>query len=82
MSQKEKLISYMQSNPLPTDISFDDFKKYLEYYGFELKRTDGSHNMFVHNKSGLMYTVPTLNGRNVKTIYLKKANEIIKQMEE
>ncbi len=81
MSTIEKLILKLTNDPLPKEIDFDDMKKYLEYYGFVLKRTKGSHNMFEY-KDGRLLPVPTVNGKTVKTIYLELANHIINQQEE
>lgn len=83
MSQKEKLISKMQSKPTPKMVEFSDFKKYLEYYGFVLDRTSGSHNMFVHPKNGIhLPPVPTVSGKMVKGAYIDQVNAYILRMEE
>lgn len=81
MSKEDKLIQRFQTEPLPKDIDFADFKKYMELYGFRLDRTDGSHNMFVHDETGKMYPVSTVNGRQVKSYHVKNFNNLLKTME-
>ena len=82
MSQIEKLISRMQSIPVPKDIHFYELKKYLEYFGFKLDRTKGSHNVFTHSMLLDEIVVPTKNGKAIKPIYIVEINRIIKQLEE
>lgn len=83
MSQIEKLIKKMQAKPTPKRVDFDEFKKYLEHFGFFLDRTKGSHNMFVHKKKNIhMPPIPTISGKEVKAAYVDQANEIILEMEE
>ena len=81
MSKDEKLIKKFQTNPLPNDIDFSDFKKYLEMYGFRLISVKGSHNLFTHDDIKEPYVIPTVNGRKVKPYYLKQINKIIKELE-
>jgi predicted RNA binding protein YcfA (HicA-like mRNA interferase family) len=44
MSRKDKLIKSMQNNP--KDVNFDDLKKVLLDYGYEVENTGGSHWVF------------------------------------
>lgn len=79
MSSDKKLIEKFQSVPLPKNIDFDEFKKYLSLFGYILVRTAGSHNIFINKEKNLTLCVPTINGKKVKTEYLKQANIQIKK---
>ena len=80
LSKIEKLINRMRSNP--SDATFEEVKKYLEYYGFILDRTNGSHHIFIHEKISDELVIPTIGGRFVKTIYVKEANRVIDKLED
>ena len=72
----------MRSKPIPSDVTFDEMKKYLEHYDFILDRTNGSHNVFVHEKLSDELVIPTIGGRLVKPIYIKEANRVIDKLED
>lgn len=61
---------------LPPEAKFRDVEKVLAEFGWELKRTSGSHNIF-RDAKGRMLTVPTVKGRTVKTTYLKQVVELL-----
>ena len=44
MSNTDKLISRLENNP--NNASFDDLKRILEYFGWELRSVRGSHHKF------------------------------------
>jgi len=68
----------------PAEFSYDELAKILEAFGFELVNKKGSHNIFVLTKpvEGVDYeddqiTIPTIKGRKVKRVYLKKVAKIL-----
>jgi predicted RNA binding protein YcfA (HicA-like mRNA interferase family) len=44
MTKIDKLLARIRNNP--KNVTFDDLRKVLEAYGFELRRSEGSHRMF------------------------------------
>ncbi len=82
MSKEEKLIQKFQKYPLPKEIDFDDFVTYAKIFGFEIDRVRGSHNMLVNKDKTVMFPVPTVNGKKVKSIYLREFNKIICKKED
>ncbi|MEM6428890.1 MAG: type II toxin-antitoxin system HicA family toxin [Deinococcota bacterium] len=68
MTKKEKLIQQLTS--LPTDMRFSDVRKVLEWHGYELRRSSGSHFMF--RKDGFpRLDIPKRDGKTVARAYLK-----------
>ncbi|WP_245912259.1 type II toxin-antitoxin system HicA family toxin [Brunnivagina elsteri] len=59
---------------LPPDIRFEDVLYLLEAFGFEEKRSKGSHHSF-RDAQGRTITLPKHGGQKVKRVYLQ---EIIK----
>jgi predicted RNA binding protein YcfA (HicA-like mRNA interferase family) len=45
MSKRKKLLERIRRNP--KNVSFEDLRKLLEHYGFELRRSRGSHFSFI-----------------------------------
>jgi predicted RNA binding protein YcfA (HicA-like mRNA interferase family) len=58
----------------PPEVCFDDVQYLLESFGFEEKRSKGSHHT-CRNSDGLKITVPKKSGRIVKGVY---AQQIVK----
>ena len=81
MSQKEKLIKKYTTYPLPVEVDFEEFIKYLEICGFKKISIKGSHHIFIHNNFKGVFSVATMNGKKVKSTYIKMANDIIKKGE-
>ncbi|MBP5446320.1 MAG: type II toxin-antitoxin system HicA family toxin [Acholeplasmatales bacterium] len=79
MASIDKLIEYFQKSPLPKEVSLDDFKKYLEHYGFIIneKRGKGSHIIATREDLSRPYVIPSKNGKTVSFVYLQKLNKII-----
>ena len=77
MSQKEKLIKKYTTYPLPVEVDFVEFMKYLEMNGFKRISFKGSHHIFYQESSEVVISIPTVNGKIVKSSYVKLANEII-----
>jgi virulence-associated protein VapD len=79
VSKSKKRFEKLKQNP--KNVSFDDLRLVLEDFGFELKGIVGSHYTFSITIDGetQIFTVPFR--RPVKTIYVKKALELIEQIE-
>jgi predicted RNA binding protein YcfA (HicA-like mRNA interferase family) len=78
MSKREKLKQRLQRNP--KNVSFRDLQTLLEAYGFELKRTKGSHHSFVGKigEQSVLLTIP--HPQPLKSVYVKHALELIDQV--
>lgn len=72
MSRKDKLIKSMQNNP--KDVNFDDLKKVLLDYGYEVENTGGSHWIF-RKENFETQVVPRK--KPVKAIYVIRALKAI-----
>lgn len=69
MSQRDRLIEQLCARPRPPDARFDDVRRVLEAFGWEMKRQRGSHVTF--KKPGeRAIVVPLVSGRTVKQAYL------------
>ncbi len=79
MTKRDKLRRRIQQNP--KNVSFRNLQLLLEAYGFELKRTRGSHHSFVGQVKGqsVLLTVPFR--RPLQPIYVRQALALIEQIE-
>jgi predicted RNA binding protein YcfA (HicA-like mRNA interferase family) len=79
MTKRDKLRQRIRQNP--KNVSFHDLRILLEAYGFELKRTKGSHHSFVGKVGGqgVLFTVPYRNP--LQPVYVKHALALIDQIE-
>jgi len=75
MGKLGKLVEQFLANP--PEVRFDDVCYILTAFGFEEKRSKGSHNTFV-NADGLKITVPKKGGQKVKGIYVKQIVVLLK----
>lgn len=76
MSKRRKLLLRLKNNP--HDALFEDIRKLLEYSGFFLERTVGSHHIF--KRGSVIFVVPRHNNR-VKSVYVRRAIQIIENQE-
>lgn len=81
MSQKEKLIKKYTNYPFPVEVDFEEFLKYLEICGFKRISIKGSHHIFTHENCKGVLSIATINGKRVKSTYIKMANDIIMKKE-
>jgi predicted RNA binding protein YcfA (HicA-like mRNA interferase family) len=65
----------------PKNIRFEDLRRVLEAYGFELKRTKGSHHSFVGYVGGQKVLVVIPYQRPLKEVYVKKVLAILDEIE-
>ena len=78
MSQKEKLVNRFRGKPTPRDITLNEFKKFGQLYGFELK--DGAkHKCLIHGSNGMKFPFP-VNGNVVDRIYVKEFLDMIDRL--
>lgn len=79
MSKREKLRQKIEQNP--KNVRFNDLSRLLEFYGFELRRTKGSHHSFVAKiaEQEVLLVVPY--EQPLKAVYVKQALELIKKIE-
>jgi len=74
MSKLEKLISQFLKNP--PEVSFEDVVYVLKAFGFEEKRSKGSHHSF-RDSQGRKITIPKKGGQKVKGIYVQKIVKLL-----
>ncbi len=74
MGKLEKLIERFLKKP--PEVRFDDVRYLLETFGFEEKRSKGSHHSFRDTK-GRKITIPKKEGQKVKGIYVQKIIELL-----
>ena len=82
MTKEAKLIAKIESIPHRSDITYEEFQKYLYINGFEMVRHDGtSHMTYKHKAHGDMLTV-AYHGKHVKVYSIRQAIEIIREHKE
>jgi predicted RNA binding protein YcfA (HicA-like mRNA interferase family) len=74
MSKLEKLIRQFLKNP--PEASFEDVVYILKAFGFEEKRSKGSHHSF-RDSQGRKITIPKKRGQKVKGIYVQKIIQLL-----
>lgn len=74
MSKIDKLIEQFLKNP--PEVEFSDVCYLLESFGFEERRSKGSHHTF-RNADGLKITVPKKGGRMVKGVYVRQIIKLL-----
>jgi len=79
MTKKSKREERIRNNP--KGVSFDDLRGILENHGFELDHGEGSHNVFIHEKTRKSLTIPK-SGNEVKPVYVKQALAAIDELED
>ena len=79
MSKLEKLV--LQFLKKPPEVNFDDVVYVLKAFGFEEKRSKGSHHSF-RDSQGRKITIPKKGGQKVKGIYVQKIVELLNLKED
>ncbi|MDJ1177565.1 type II toxin-antitoxin system HicA family toxin [Roseofilum sp. BLCC_M91] len=74
MSKLEKLIELFLRDP--PEVRFNQVQYLLESFGFEEKRSKGSHHTF-RNQDGLKITVPKTGGKMVKRVYVQQIVKLL-----
>jgi predicted RNA binding protein YcfA (HicA-like mRNA interferase family) len=74
MGKLEKLIEQFASGL--AEASFEDVRYILQAFGFEEKRSKGSHHIFANDR-GQAITIPKKGGRKVKKVYFKRIVELL-----
>lgn len=69
MARSDKLVEKLKK--LPVTMLFSEVARVLEAHGYAHIRTSGSHNIF-RNAQGDVLNIPTVNGREVKRVYLRE----------
>jgi predicted RNA binding protein YcfA (HicA-like mRNA interferase family) len=72
MSRKDKLVKSMKNNP--KDVDFDDLKKVLLEFGYEVDNTGGSHWVF-RKENYEIQVIPRK--KPIKAIYVIRALKAI-----
>lgn len=65
----------------PKNVRFEDLRRLLEDYDFELKRTKGSHHSFVGYVGDEKVSVVIPYRRPLKEVYVKKVLDILNEIE-
>ncbi|HLO84746.1 MAG TPA: type II toxin-antitoxin system HicA family toxin [Nostocaceae cyanobacterium] len=74
MSKLRKLV--VQFLKLPPEVRFEDVCYLLEAFGFEEKRSKGSHHSF-RDSQGKKITVPKIGGQKVKGVYVQQIVDLL-----
>ncbi|MEQ8998699.1 MAG: type II toxin-antitoxin system HicA family toxin [Coleofasciculus sp. B1-GNL1-01] len=74
MGKLEKLVEQFLNKP--PEVRFEDVRYLLEAFGFEEKRSKGSHHSF-RDSQGRKITVPKKGGQKVKGVYVKQIVELL-----
>lgn len=73
MSKISKAIEKMRSNP--KDWRIESLENIAEHFNIDIRKSGGSHVVFMHENSGLVVTVPAK--RPIKPIYIKLFLELL-----
>jgi predicted RNA binding protein YcfA (HicA-like mRNA interferase family) len=65
----------------PRNICFDDLKRLLEDYGFELSRTKGSHHSFVGMIEDSKVTIVVPFRKPLQEVYIRHVLALLEQIE-
>lgn len=68
MSKADKIIQKMRSNP--RDWKIDSLEVLAKRFGLQIRKSGGSHVVFMHDDSDLMVTVPSR--RPIKPVYIEQ----------
>ncbi len=79
MSKRSKRYKRIAQNP--NNIIFDDLRNLLEDYGFEHRRTRGSHHSFVGRIGDEKVSLVIPYRKPLKEVYVKKALALIEQIQ-
>lgn len=79
MSKRKKRLEKIRQNP--KNVSFEELRKVLEDFGFELVRSKGSHHAFKHELVGDLFVVP-YRRPFIKVVYVVEALDLIDQVVE
>jgi predicted RNA binding protein YcfA (HicA-like mRNA interferase family) len=74
MGKLAKLIQSFLAKP--PEVRFEDVRYVLEVFGFQEKRSRGSHHSFEH-ESGEVIVIPKKGGQKVKRIYIQRIVELL-----
>ncbi|BAY19362.1 hypothetical protein NIES2109_48120 [Nostoc sp. HK-01] len=74
MSKLKKLIKQFLNRP--PEVKFEDLRLLLEAFGFEEKRSKGSHHSF-RDSQGRTVTVPKKGGQKVKGVYVQQIIDLL-----
>ena len=78
MSQWDKLLDKVRN--LSPDLRFDELKKVLEYYGYEMSAPKGGSSHYTFRKPGYSpITIPK--HKPIKKIYIEMVREVVEREE-
>lgn len=79
MTRRQKRRQKIAQNP--KNVRFEDLRRLLEDYGFEVKRTKGSHNSFVGYVGDEKTTIVIPFRRPLQQVYVEKVLSILDEIE-
>ena len=80
MSQKDKLLKRFYSKP--SDLTWEEFVRVFEYYGFTLSNGNGSRRAFYDNQKRVHYAHQPHPKNIVKAYALKQAIEFLNNLDQ
>ena len=78
MSKRKKLLERIRRNP--RNVSFEDLITLLNYYGFDLIRSKGSHRSFKGLVGGQAFLLTVPYKRPLQAIYVKQALSLVERV--
>jgi predicted RNA binding protein YcfA (HicA-like mRNA interferase family) len=79
MSKRQKRRQKIAQNPV--NVQFEELRKLLEDYGFELRRTRGSHHTFVGYIEDEKVSLVVPYKKPLNPVYVNKALKLIDEIE-
>ena len=76
--QKKRLLAIVINNR--NNVKFNDFVLLLSYFGFKLRRTNGSHHIYKNYTIGKSINIQNIKGE-AKSYQIKQFLEIIEEYE-
>ena len=82
MGIQDRMKERIMKTPTAKDIEPKELKSFLNHYGFELKRSRGSHFVYGYPGENRAFTIAIPMHSPVKPAYIDKIREIITEIEE
>jgi len=73
-SRRRRLIEKLVKRP--QEVTLSDCERLLELFGWERRKSPGSHNMY-HKRGDYPFNLPTVSGRGVKKEYKIKLRDFL-----
>lgn len=82
MSRKNKVIEKLLQKPTPKNVTWDEYKAFIEHYGYQMKNGKGSRRKFYKEEAGFGIPISVHEphpDRIVLQVYVKQTIMILKE---